>query len=97
MTSPLTEDELARAVLELQNWTYDRARRALYRSVCMKDFAQAIAFIVQVAFEAEKVDHHPEWSNVHNRVDVWLTTHSANGVSNQDILMAGYINSLVVK
>jgi 4a-hydroxytetrahydrobiopterin dehydratase len=90
----LTDSELAEAQRELRSWTYDKGRRALYRRIEMPDFSQAMAFMVRVAFEAAKLDHHPEWSNVYNRVDVWLTTHSVQGVSDRDLAMARYINAV---
>ena len=91
----LSESELTEAQRELRSWRYDKSRRALYRRIEMADFPQAIAFMVRVAFEAEKNDHHPEWSNVYNRVDVWLTTHSVQGVSDRDLAMARHINAIV--
>jgi len=91
----LSEKELAEAQRELRSWTYDRGRRALYRRIEMPDFPQAMAFMVRVAIEAEKLDHHPEWSNVYNRVDVWLTTHNVQGVSDRDLAMARHINTII--
>jgi len=90
-----TDGELAEAQRELQSWTYDKGRRALYRRIEMPDFPQAMAFMVRVAIEAEKIDHHPEWFNVYNRIDVWLTTHSVQGVSDRDLAMARHINAIV--
>jgi 4a-hydroxytetrahydrobiopterin dehydratase len=91
----LTESQLAEAQRELQHWTYDRGRRALHRCVQSKDFSQTIGIMMRVAIEAEKADHHPEWSNVYNRLDVWLTTHSARGVSYRDVAMARCIDAIV--
>jgi 4a-hydroxytetrahydrobiopterin dehydratase len=91
----LSDSELADAKRELRNWSYNRDRRALYRRIEMADFPQAIAFMVRVAMEAEKVNHHPEWSNVYNRVDIWLTTHSVQGVSDRDVVMARHIDTII--
>ena len=91
----LSESDLTQAGCALRGWTYDRSRLALYRRIELADFSHAIAFMVRVAIEAERVNHHPEWSNAYNRVDVWLTTHSVQGVSEQDVTMARYINAVV--
>ena len=95
MNASLTDSELAEAQRELKSWSYDRGRRALYRRIEMPDFPQAMAFMLRVGFEAEKTDHHPEWSNVYNRIDVWLTTHNVQGVSDRDLAMARHINAIV--
>ncbi len=52
----------------------------LYRKIVFKNFSEAFAFMVQVAIEAEKMDHHPEWKNVYNTVEIWLTTHTAGDI-----------------
>jgi len=93
--SPLDESESGDATGDLRGWAYDRSRRALYRRVELPDFSRAIAFIMRVALEAQRVDHHPEWSNVYNRVEIWLTTHSVQGVSERDLAMARYINAIL--
>ena len=67
---------------------------ALKRQYLFQDFAQAFAFMAQVALVAEKRDHHPEWFNVYNRVDVTLTTHDVEGVSMKDIGMARAMDSV---
>lgn len=76
-------------------WTYDQGRKALHRHIEMPDFSQAMALIVRVAIQAEKIDHHPEWFNVHRRVDIWLTTHSVQGVPDRDFAMARYMDNAV--
>ncbi|KAG5721160.1 hypothetical protein E4T56_gene6188, partial [Termitomyces sp. T112] len=58
---------------------YDAARKAIHRRIRLHDFAQALALMVRIGVEAEKRDHHPEWTNVYNRLDIWLTTHDAGG------------------
>ena len=60
----------------------------LKRSITFKDFSEAFAFMTRVAMLAEKMDHHPEWSNVYNKVEVTLSTHDADGVTDKDIAMA---------
>ena len=79
----LSEAERAEALDALDGWDYDDARDAITRSFTFADFSQAFAFMTRVALIAEKSDHHPEWSNVWNRVDILLTTHDAGGLSHR--------------
>jgi 4a-hydroxytetrahydrobiopterin dehydratase len=73
----------------LPQWQYDEARGAITREFRFADFAQAFAFMTRIALAAEKRDHHPEWSNVYNRVSITLTTHDAGGLTQRDIDLAG--------
>lgn len=73
-------------------WAAAAYREAICKTFRFPDFAQAFAFMTKVAAEAERVDHHPEWSNVYSRVDVTLTTHDADGVTERDILMANFMD-----
>lgn len=91
----LTEAERADALDALSDWDYDDARDAITRRFTFPDFSAAFAFMTRVALYAEKHDHHPEWSNVWNRVDILLTTHDAGGLSHRDIAMAEAIEALV--
>jgi 4a-hydroxytetrahydrobiopterin dehydratase len=84
----LTEREREEALAELPGWTYDEARGGIAKSFKFADFGAAFAFMTRVAFAAEKADHHPEWSNVWNRVDILLSTHSEGGVTAKDIALA---------
>jgi 4a-hydroxytetrahydrobiopterin dehydratase len=95
MVEQLSEDERARALDRLGEWDYDEARDALTRRFLFADFCEAFAFMTRVALIAEKVDHHPEWSNVWNRVDILLTTHDAGGLSARDVDMARAIEALL--
>ncbi|THD36122.1 MAG: 4a-hydroxytetrahydrobiopterin dehydratase [Sphingomonas sp.] len=95
MVDQLTEDERADALDELDEWDYDESRDAISRSFTFEDFSEAFAFMTRVALIAEKADHHPEWSNVWNRVDITLTTHDAGGLSARDVAMAEAIDALV--
>ncbi len=79
----------------LPNWSPVEGRDAMTRSFKFADFKQAFAFMTQVALKAEQMDHHPEWFNVYNKVDITLTTHDTGGVSDKDIKLAHYIDSLV--
>ena len=91
---PLSDEERADALDALPDWDYDEARDAISRSFTFQDFSEAFAFMTRVALYAEKHDHHPEWSNVWNRVDILLTTHDAGGLSVRDVAMAEAIEGL---
>lgn len=91
----LNEAERPDALDGLPDWDHDDARDAITRSFTFDNFSQAFAFMTQVALLAEKANHHPEWSNVWNRVDILLTTHDAGGLSYRDIDMAQAIDALV--
>ncbi len=90
-------DDAARASLphDLPNWTPAPDRDALMRSFKFRTFEQAWGFMSQVALLAAAQDHHPEWSNVYNRVDVLLTTHDAGGLSPRDLRLARAIDALL--
>lgn len=95
MVEQLGEAERAEALDRLGEWDYDESRDALTRSFLFADFSEAFAFMTRVALVAEKADHHPEWSNVWNRVDILLTTHDAGGLSRRDVAMAQAIDDLL--
>ena len=75
-------------------WTLDDAGKALTRTFKLKDFSEAFGFLARVALHAEKVDHHPEFTNVWNRVDFRLTSHDAGGVTERDVALAEAINRI---
>ena len=75
-------------------WTLDDAGEALTRTFKLKDFSEAFGFLARVALHAEKVDHHPEFTNVWNRVDFRLTSHDAGGVTERDVKLAEAISAL---
>jgi 4a-hydroxytetrahydrobiopterin dehydratase len=75
-------------------WTLEDGDTALVRSLKFKDFSAAFAFLTKVAMHAEKVDHHPEFTSIWNRVDFRLTTHDSGGVTGRDVKLAGAINRL---
>ncbi|WEJ99307.1 MAG: 4a-hydroxytetrahydrobiopterin dehydratase [Candidatus Sphingomonas phytovorans] len=91
----LTEGERTEALDALDEWDFDEARDAITRTFTFADFSEAFAFMTRVALLAEKADHHPEWSNVWNRVEILLTTHDAGGLSQRDVDMAEAIDLLV--
>ena len=82
------------ALAALPGWTYDEAESAIRRSFEFRDFAEAFAFMARVAEAAEAMDHHPDWSNSWNRVDVALTTHKAGGITALDFELARTLDSL---
>ena len=75
-------------------WSLEDGDKALLRSFKFRDFPEAFAFLTRVAMYAEKVDHHPEFTNVWNRVDFRLTTHDSGGVTERDVKLAEAINRL---
>ena len=77
-----------------EGWSIEEGGKALTRTLTFKDFSEAFAFLTRVAMHAEKVDHHPEFTNVWNRVDFRLTSHDAGGVTERDIKLAQAINRL---
>lgn len=89
-------DEAARAGLAaaLPEWVLAEGRDAIRREFRFRDFNEAWGFMSRVALLAEAQDHHPEWSNVYNRVEVLLTTHDAGGLSERDIRLARAIDAL---
>jgi 4a-hydroxytetrahydrobiopterin dehydratase len=91
----LSDAERADALDDLADWDYDEARDAITRRFVFTDFAEAFGFMTRVAIVADRVDHHPEWSNVYNRVDILLTTHDCGGLSARDIMLAQAIDAFV--
>lgn len=86
------------ALLEgLANWTFDAGRSAIFRSFKFADFAGAFGFMTQIAIAADKRDHHPEWFNVYNRVDVTLTTHDVQGLSERDLELARHCDDVYAR
>ena len=94
MTALLSEDERAAALAELPGWSWDGERRGIARSLRFADFGAAFGFMTQVAIAAERADHHPEWCNVWNKVDILLTTHSAGGLTHKDVALARTIDRI---
>lgn len=84
----LSAAEVHAALATLPGWNFDEARGAIRRRFVFADFGEAFAFMTRVALAAERADHHPEWSNVYNRVEVTLATHDCGGVSPRDIALA---------
>ena len=84
LSGPLLEELLA----TLDGWTRVKGREAIYKQFVFTDFNSAFGWMARIALAAEKMDHHPEWFNVYNRVDVTLATHDIKGLSERDIKLA---------
>lgn len=90
----LDDDAREAALKQLPDWTYDASAGGIRRNFEFTDFCEAFAFMTHTAILAEKADHHPEWSNVYNKVEILLTTHDADGLSQRDIDLARQIDSI---
>lgn len=90
MTVKLTHQEIEQAVASLTDWRLVDGK--LYRKFEFDNFVSAFGFMSKVAIRAEKIDHHPEWSNVYNTVEIYLTTHEVSGLSARDLALADAIN-----
>ncbi len=95
MTAKLLQGvERARILQDLPGWSEAKGRDAICKSFQFKSFSEAWAWMSRVALFAEKTDHHPEWFNVYGRVEVTLSTHSAGGVTEKDMVLARKMNAL---
>lgn len=88
--SKLTEDEIQKFLKNSNDWQLKDSK--LYRELTFNDFQAAFSFMTHIALHAENQNHHPEWFNVYNRVEIWLTTHDAGGISQKDIHLAKTID-----
>lgn len=82
------------ALLLLDGWAAAEGRDAIQKTFTFKNFNEAFGFMAQVAMQAEKLDHHPEWTNVYDRVTVTLTTHDAKGVTERDVSLALFMDQI---
>lgn len=89
----MDQAKIKSALVELPSWTLSTDGDAISRSFRFADFSEAFAFMTRGALAAEKLDHHPEWSNVYNRVEVTLTTHDAGGLTKLDFDLAGLLDA----
>jgi len=94
MGGKLQASARAQALRELGAWTEVAGRDAIRRELRFADFNAAFGFMTRVALMAETLNHHPEWSNVYNRVEIVLSTHDAGGLSERDVTLARYIDSI---
>jgi len=92
MAERLTDGEIEKALQNLGGWMLENGK--LHREFKFGSFVQAFGFMTSAAIEAEKMNHHPEWCNVYNKVSVHLVTHSADGITNLDVELATKMNAL---
>ena len=92
MAERLTAEARAQALAELSGWAEVDGREAIAKTFQFKTFNQAFGFMTRVALKAEQMNHHPEWFNVYNRVEVTLATHDAGGVTDLDAKLAAFMN-----
>ncbi len=88
MVQKLSADDRAALMAELPEWENVEGRDAIQKTFEFSDFNEAFGFMTRVALLADKIDHHPEWFNVYNKVEVLLSTHDADGVTERDATMA---------
>ena len=93
----LSDEERIVALGEVPDWDYDASASAIVRSFAFLDFGEAFSFMTRVAIAAEKADHHPDWSNSWNRVEISLSTHSEGGLTRRDIDLAKSIDSMAAR
>jgi len=94
MVDKLTAAERREALSSLPEWSMVDGRDAIRRAFKFRDFNAAWGFMSRVALQAEKLDHHPEWSNVYASVDITLSTHDCGGLSERDIALARFIDGV---
>ena len=89
----LTEDQINTKLQELEGWTY--AKEAIHTSFKFENFKDAFTVMTRIAFEAEVLQHHPNWANAYNELEISLSTHDAGGVTEKDFDMAKAIEDIV--
>ena len=94
MAEKLCGNARAAALAKLEGWSEVQGRDAIRKKFTFKDFNEAFGFMARAALVAEKLDHHPEWFNVYNRVEVTLATHDAGGVTQRDVELAQTMDRL---
>lgn len=94
MSGKLDDSEIDGALETLPGWRRVEGREAITRTWNFDDFNAAFGFMARVALQAERADHHPEWFNVWNRVEVTLASHDAGGVTERDLALAGFMNRI---
>jgi 4a-hydroxytetrahydrobiopterin dehydratase len=94
MVKKFTADELPKHLAELKQWQVSADSSSIHRSFKFTDFNEAFGFMTRVAIKAQEMDHHPEWSNVYDKVEITLSTHTAKGLTERDITLASFIDSI---
>jgi 4a-hydroxytetrahydrobiopterin dehydratase len=94
MAQKLTGEARSHALSRLKGWSEVKGRDAIYKKFVFADFNEAFGFMARVALTAEKLDHHPEWSNVYKTVEVTLSTHDAGGLTDLDLKLAEIMNKV---
>lgn len=94
MVEKLAGAARAAALAGLKGWREVEGRDAIHKALHFPDFNAAFGFMARVALKAERMDHHPEWSNVYNRVEITLATHECGGLSERDIALARFIDGI---
>ena len=97
MPEKLMQQEALAQLREIGGWTLAVEKDAIFKNFSFKDFSEAWAFMSRVALLAEQMNHHPEWFNVYNRVEVTLNTHDVGGITALDLKMARAMNDFVAK
>jgi len=92
MSELLTKSQREELLTEFPKWQLDESGLLISQTFVFKNFVEAFCFMTQVAFHAEKLNHHPEWTNIYSTVDVTLTTHDSGGLTELDIKLAGFMD-----
>ena len=90
----MNKEPRTEALIGLDGWSDAEDRDAIQKTFTFKNFNQAFSFMTRVAMEAEKANHHPEWFNVYNRVEVTLSTHDTGGITEKDIKLAQFMDMI---
>ena len=94
MAEQLSDEARKNALATLGGWSLVDGRDAITRTYTFQDFSQAFGFMARCALKAEALDHHPEWFNVYNKVEVTLSTHDAGGLTERDLELARFMDSI---
>ena len=97
MAEKISIDEITKGLADLEGWAKTDDREAITKKFRFKDFSEAFGWMTRVALKAEALNHHPEWFNVWNHVEVTLATHDAGGVTKLDFTLAAAMNKLALK
>jgi 4a-hydroxytetrahydrobiopterin dehydratase len=97
MSGKMSEAERNEALQSVEGWAMVDGREAIHKSFTFKTFNQAFGFMTRMALVAEKMDHHPEWFNVYNRVDITVTSHDVGGLSQRDFDFAKKANTFAAQ